>query len=44
MVLYQKTFNIGLNKWDELGVEVDNFYTLKEVHWLVRNIYTDGDE
>ncbi len=26
MVLYQKTFNIGLNKWDALGVEVDNFY------------------
>lgn len=28
----QKIFNTGLNKWDALGIEVDNFYTLKEVH------------
>ena len=44
MVLYQKTFNIGVNKWDELGVELDNFYTVKEVNRLVRIIYTYQDD
>ena len=28
----QKIFNTDINKWAELGIEVDNFYTLKEVH------------
>ena len=28
----QKIFNSGLEKWDGLGVEVDNLYYLKEVH------------
>lgn len=28
----QKIFNSGMEKWDELGVEVDNLYYLKEIH------------
>ena len=28
----QKIFNTNINKWDALGIEIDNFYTLKEIH------------